>query len=131
VVARVKLQGLNIYQSRGKWYVYRRATGEALIKGFERERADLDREMARPDFIAAYNRPRKSLEAASNMPIETLGGFVNWFTNGDIDRNKDSAKTRTVLRAAKAIRNGPSSRPRRGKTTSRHSSGCGQNSISI
>jgi hypothetical protein len=91
VVARVKLQGLNIYQSRGKWYVYRRATGEALIKGFEGERADLDREMAKPDFIAAYNRPRKSLEAASNMPIETLGGFVNWFTNGDIDRHGDAA----------------------------------------
>jgi integrase len=89
VVARVKLQGPNIYLSRGKWYVYRRATGEALIKGFEGERADLDREMAKPDFIAAYNRPRKSLEAASNMPIETLGGFVNWFTNGDIDRNKE------------------------------------------
>jgi len=92
VVARVKLQGLNIYQARGKWYVYRRATGEVLIKSFEGERADLDRAMAGPDFIAAYNRPRKSLEAASKMPIETLGGFVGWFTNGDIDRNKEQRK---------------------------------------
>jgi integrase len=86
VVARVKLQGLNIYQSRGNWYVYRRATGEALIKGFEGERADLDREMAKPDFIAAYNRPRKRVAPASELGMNTLGGLIFWFTNGDIDR---------------------------------------------
>ena len=90
MVARVKLQGLNIYQSRGKWYVYRRATGEALIKGFEGERDDLDREMAKPDFIAAYNRPRKRVAPASELGMNTLGGLVHWFTNGDIDRKDGS-----------------------------------------
>jgi len=89
-VARVKLEGLSIYRARGKWYVYRRSTGEALIKGFEGERADLDREMARPDFIATYNRPRKRAAAASDFPITTLGGLIHWFTNGDVDR-KDAA----------------------------------------
>ncbi len=59
MVNKVKLEGLNIYRSRGKWYVYLRATGEALIKNFDGERADLEREMARPGFIAAYNRPRR------------------------------------------------------------------------
>ena len=86
MVARVKLQGLNIYQARGKWYVYRRATGEALIKSFEGERADLDREMAKPDFIAAYNRPRKRVAPTSELGMNTLGGLIYWFTNGDIDR---------------------------------------------
>jgi hypothetical protein len=92
LVAKVKLEGLNIYRARGKWYVYRRSTGEALIKGFEGDRADLDREMARPDFIEAYNRPRKRLEAAGDLPLEALGGFVNWFTNGDIDRTEEQRK---------------------------------------
>jgi hypothetical protein len=88
VVAKVKLEGLNIYQSRGRWYVYRRATGEALIKGFEGDRADLDRAMAKPEFLAAYNRPRQRAASlsASNFPITTLGGLIFWFTNGDIDR---------------------------------------------
>jgi hypothetical protein len=62
-VVRVKLEGLNVYRSRGKWYVYLRATGEAPIKGFDGDRAELGREMAKPDFIAAYNRPRRSLRA--------------------------------------------------------------------
>lgn len=88
MVAKVKLEGLNIYQSRGRWYVYRRATGEALIKGFEGDRADLDRAMAKPEFLAAYNRPRQRAASlsASNFPITTLGGLIFWFTNGDIDR---------------------------------------------
>jgi hypothetical protein len=85
-VAKVKLEGLNIYQSRGKWYVYRRATGEALIKGFVGSRPDLDREMAKPEFLAKYNRPRKRAQIAADFPITTLGGLVHWFTNGDIDR---------------------------------------------
>jgi hypothetical protein len=92
-VVRVKLEGLNVYRSRGKWYVYLRATGEALIKGFDGDRAELGREMAKPDFIAAYNRPRKRAAsiAASDLPMSTLGGLVYWFTNGDIDR-KDATK---------------------------------------
>jgi hypothetical protein len=91
-VVKVKLEGLNIYRSRGKWYVYLRATGEALIKKFDGDRADLEREMAKPDFIGKYNRPRKraAAVAAGEFPITTLGGLVHWFTNGDIDK-KDAA----------------------------------------
>jgi hypothetical protein len=85
VVVRVKLEGLNIYRARGKFYVYRRSTGEALIKGFDGEHADLDREMAKPAFVELYNRPRKRIAAASDLPMTTLGGLVHWFTNGDID----------------------------------------------
>jgi hypothetical protein len=75
-------------QSRGRWYVYRRATGEALIKGFEGDRPALDREMAKPAFMSAYNRPRQRAASlsSSDFPMSTLGGLVFWFTNGDIDR---------------------------------------------
>jgi len=87
-VAKVKLEGLNIYRARGKWYVYRRATGEPLIKGLNGDRADLDREMAKPAFVGAYNRPRQRAVSisASDLPMTTLGGLLFWFTNGDIDR---------------------------------------------
>jgi integrase len=93
-VAKVKLEGLNIYRARGKWYVYRRATGEPLIKGIDGDRADLDREMAKPAFVAAYNRPRQRAASlsASDFPMNTLGGLVFWFTNGDIDRKDATAK---------------------------------------
>jgi integrase len=93
-VAKVKLEGLNIYRARGKWYVYRRATGAPLIKGFDGDRADLDREMAKPAFVAAYNRPRQRAASlsASDFPMSTLGGLVFWFTNGDIDREDATAE---------------------------------------
>ena len=93
-MAKVKLEGLNIYRARGKWYVYRRATGEPLIKGFAGDRADLDREMAKSAFVAAYNRPRQraALLSASDLPMSTLGGLVFWFTNGDIDRKDATAE---------------------------------------
>ena len=53
---RVKLEGLKIYVRRGKWWVYRRRTGEALVRGFDGDRAELDRKLASPDFLAIYNR---------------------------------------------------------------------------
>src|ERR1700738_2626448 len=83
LVVKVKLEGLKIARARGKYYVYRRATGETLIKGFVGNRADLEREMATPDFIAAYNRPRTRAQPASTFSLETLGGFINLFTHGD------------------------------------------------
>jgi site-specific recombinase XerD len=92
MVARVRLDALHIIQARGKWYVYRRATRESLIKGFNGSRDELLREMSKPDFIATYNRPRKRREPASDFSSDTLGGFVNWFTNGDIDRTADERK---------------------------------------
>jgi site-specific recombinase XerC len=86
MVLRVKMAGLKVYQSRGLWYVYRRETGEALIKGFRGSREDLDKKLAEPDFMQAYNRPRLLKRLASGFPVEALGGFIHWYTNGDIDR---------------------------------------------
>jgi hypothetical protein len=91
-VVKVKLEGLKIAHARDKYYVYRRATGETLIKGFVGNRGDLEREMATPEFIAVYNRPRTRAKPASAFSLETLGGFINWFTNGDIDRTKEERK---------------------------------------
>jgi hypothetical protein len=87
VVAAAKLEGLQIFQQRGKWYVYRRATGEALIKGFVGDRAALDRELATAAFLNLYNKPRLPKRAAKDFGEGTIGGLVHWFTNGDIDRN--------------------------------------------
>jgi integrase len=86
MVVRVKLEGLNIVKARGRWYVYPRGGGDTLIKGFEGSRADLEKKLAEPDFIQTYNRPRLQKRLAASFPIETLGGFVHWYTNGDIDR---------------------------------------------
>jgi integrase len=91
-VVKIKLDGLNIYCPRGKWYVYVRATGEPMVKGFVGDRADLERHLASPEFVAAYNRPRTSARPANTFALETLGGFVHWFTNGDIDRTAEQRK---------------------------------------
>lgn len=86
MVAAAELEGLQIFQARGKWYVYRRATGEALIKGFVGDRAKLDRELASPAFLQLYNKPRLPKRSAKDFGDGTLGGLVHWFTNGDVDR---------------------------------------------
>lgn len=86
MVVRVKFEGLNIVQARGKWYVYPRAGGPALLKGFEGARIELLKELEKPEYIQAYNRPRILKRQAKKFPIETLGGFIYWYTNGDIDR---------------------------------------------
>jgi hypothetical protein len=88
MVLRVKMGGLKVYQARGHWYVYRRETGEALIKGFKGSRDDLEKKLAEPDLINTYNRPRLLRRQASDFPIESLGGFINWFTCGTIDDAK-------------------------------------------
>jgi integrase len=94
MVVKVRLEGLNIVKGRrpGTWYVYRRATGETLIRGFEGAREDLERALAEPGFIQTYNRPRLRRKPAADLPTESLGGFVNWYTNGDIDRTEDERK---------------------------------------
>jgi len=91
MVVKVRLEGLNIVKSRGRWYVYRRSNGEVLIKGFEGTREALLQQLGEPGFMQAYNRPRTRARAASTFAADTLGGLVHWFTNGDIDR-KDDAK---------------------------------------
>lgn len=89
----VKLSDLNIVPARGRYYVYRRSTGETLIKGFEGTLEELKQRLAQPDFLSIYNRHRVQRKSpTANMPLETLGGFVHWFTNGDIDRTKQERK---------------------------------------
>jgi len=87
MVVTVRLEGLNIVRARGRWYVYPRGGGSALIKGFEGSRADLERKLAEPDFIQTYNRPRLLRRLASEFPIEAMGGFVHWYTCGAIDND--------------------------------------------
>jgi integrase len=75
----VKLKGLKIASARGKWYVYDRATGTALIKGFDGDREALERKMAAPEFIGAWNAGRKP--APASYAMNTLGWLVHWFKN--------------------------------------------------
>jgi integrase len=91
-VVDIKLKGLKITKNHaGAWYVYRRSTGEALIKNFKGTKASLLKRMAGPDFMRLYNAPRllNRRTDARDMGAETLGGLVYWFTNGDIDRCRD------------------------------------------
>lgn len=76
-MVKVHLAGLKIVRSKGKYYVYVRATGKALLRGFEGDEAALRRRLAEPDMIGAYNTPRKR-EA---YPEKTLGWLVAWFTD--------------------------------------------------
>lgn len=85
MVVKVQLEGLNIVKSRGRWYVYPRGGGEALIKGFDGSREDLESKLSEPDQLQAYNRPRLLRKRASEFPAEALGGFVHWYTCGAID----------------------------------------------
>ncbi|WP_315762026.1 integrase [Bradyrhizobium sp. SZCCHNS2005] len=87
----IKLKGLKIAKGKtGAWYVYRRATGEALIQNFKGSRSELLALMAGADFIRLYNAPRAlKRPGASELGSDTLGGLVSWYTNGDIDRCRD------------------------------------------
>lgn len=88
----VKLPDLNIVKARGRYYVYRRSTGETLIKGFDGTREQLVLQLSGAEFIRTYNRPRLVTRTTANLGMETLGGFVHWFTNGDIDRTLKERK---------------------------------------
>lgn len=88
----VKLRDLNITHARGKYYVYIRSTGAPLVKGFEGDKVALLKHLEGPQFLQVYNRPRLAKRATANLGIETLGGFINWFTNGDIDRTLNERK---------------------------------------
>lgn len=88
MVVRVRLKGLNIVPRRGRWYVYPRKGGEALIKGFEGTREQLLERLAQPDMIQVYNRPRLLGRPAESFGNDTLGGLIDWYSNGDIDRTE-------------------------------------------
>ena len=47
------------------------------------------KKLAEPDLMQVYNRPRLQRQLASSFPIETLGGFVHWYTCGAIDDAKE------------------------------------------
>lgn len=86
MVVTVRLKGLNITKGGGRWYVYPRGSGDPIVKGFEGTRDELMAYLGRPEIMQVYNRPRLAQRLAATFPIETLGGFIHWFTNGDIDR---------------------------------------------
>lgn len=78
-MVKVNLEGLKIVRARGKYYVYRRASGEALLKGFVGNKAALVTKMEEPGFIGAYNARR--VRSAASYPEKTLGWLVHWFKN--------------------------------------------------
>jgi integrase len=75
----VKLKGLKVAHSRGKYYVYLRSTGDTLIKGFEGNKEALLKRLAMPDMLGAYNVKRK--RDPKSYPERTLGWLVAWFTD--------------------------------------------------
>lgn len=77
-MVKVKLAGLKIARARGKYYVYFRATGEALLRGFDGDSEALYRRLSMPDMLGAYNVRRR--RAANSYPEKTLGWLVNWYT---------------------------------------------------
>jgi integrase len=79
-VPKVKLAGLKIYPVKGKWYVYVRATGVALVKGFEGNKAALIKLLETPEMIGAYNVTRG--REPRTYPERTLGWLVAWYTDG-------------------------------------------------
>jgi integrase len=80
-VVKVKLAGLKIVRARGKYYVYVRATGETLLKGFEGDKAELVKRLSKPDMLGAYNVRRK--RAPKSYAEKTLGWLVAWYQDPD------------------------------------------------
>lgn len=93
MVVKVKLEGLNIVRARARFYVYVRETGDPLLKGFDGSRADLERRLAEPDMIAAYNAKR-ARDLKHIYPEKTLGWLVEWFQS-------DCPKFKTLADATK------------------------------
>lgn len=80
-MAKVTLPGLKIARARGKYYVYHRASGDVILKGFVGGKQDLLKRLAEPDMLGAYNARRK--RPAKSYPEKTLGWLVAWFTDPD------------------------------------------------
>lgn len=78
-MVKVRLEGLKIVRPKGKYYVYARATGEALLRGFEGNEAALRKRLAMPDMLGAYNVRRK--RDPKSYPEKTLGWLVAWYTD--------------------------------------------------
>lgn len=98
MVVTVRLEGLNIVRSRGRWYVYFR-DGGVLLKGFDGTREALLSRLAEPDMIGFYNgRRRRDLNRV--YPEGTLGSLIAWFTNDCPRYAKLSPATRKDYDAA-------------------------------
>lgn len=97
MVIKVRLEGLNIVQARGRWYVYPRKGGKALLKGYEGTRAQLLDRLAEPDMIGAYNGGRK---ISRTYPEGTLGALIAWFKTDCPRYEKLSQATRDDYNAA-------------------------------
>jgi integrase len=80
-VVKVRLEGLKIARARGKYYVYVRATGDVLLKGFEGDKAALLKRLSMPDMLGAYNVRRK--RDPKSYPEKTLGWLVAWYKDPD------------------------------------------------
>jgi integrase len=78
-MVKIRLEGLKIARSRGKYYVYVRATGQTLLKGFEGDIDALRKRLAMPDIIGTYNIQRK--RDPKSYPEKTLGWLIAWFTD--------------------------------------------------
>ena len=88
-MVKVRLKGLKIAHARGKYYVYVRATGKALITGFEGTKAQLIKKLEDPDMIGAYNARR----GARTYPAQTLGWLVAWYQSDDCAEYQALAKS--------------------------------------
>ena len=73
----VKMRGLKVYSVGGKYYVYIRATGEALLKNFSGSKAEVLKLLATPEMMGAYNAKRS--RTARSYPEQTLGWLAAWF----------------------------------------------------
>ncbi|MEM7300700.1 MAG: tyrosine-type recombinase/integrase [Pseudomonadota bacterium] len=75
-MTKIKLKGLNIRQSKGKWYVSIRATGETLVRGFSGDRAALDKHLASAKFLMTYSARTTT---KSSFSEGTLGALIDWY----------------------------------------------------
>jgi integrase len=78
-VVDVKLS-LKITHARGKYYVYRRSDGEAILRGFTGNMEALRKRLAEPDMIGLYNSGRRR-DTKAVYPEKSLGWLVAWFTD--------------------------------------------------
>jgi hypothetical protein len=99
MVVKVRLEGLNVVRARGRYYIYFRDGGEPLLKSFDGTRADLDRRLAEPDMIGAYNA-RRNRDLKRTYPDRTLGWLVEWFENDCPAYEKLAPATRKDYSAA-------------------------------
>jgi len=77
MVLKVRLNGLKIARSRGKYYVYVRATGEKILSGFEGDKDALIKRLGEADMLGAYNERRK--RSPKSYADKTLGWLVAWY----------------------------------------------------